>query len=107
MLTSLRLPSRPATLFQRFMLASLLILIASMLGIGVWVGNEIRNGVRQMIIAAPSAQPELAWGPGIHPGRQSRQSGEAAILFDPAGPCQGCLTSKRSRDYHTWRCGLK
>jgi signal transduction histidine kinase len=34
-----------ATLAQRFMLASLIILIAGMAGIGVWIGNEIRNGV--------------------------------------------------------------
>jgi signal transduction histidine kinase len=40
-----RLPLRQATLAQRFMLASLVILIAGMLGIGVWVGNEIKNGV--------------------------------------------------------------
>jgi signal transduction histidine kinase len=38
-------PVRQATLAQRFMLASLLILIAGMAGIGVWVGNEIKNGV--------------------------------------------------------------
>ena len=40
-----RLPLRQATLAQRFMLASLVILIVGMLGIGVWVGNEIKNGV--------------------------------------------------------------
>jgi signal transduction histidine kinase len=40
-----RLPLRQATLAQRFMLASLVILIAGMLGIGAWVGNEIKNGV--------------------------------------------------------------
>jgi len=33
------------TLAQRFMLASLFILIAGMAGIGVWIGNEIKNGV--------------------------------------------------------------
>ena len=37
--------ARQATLAQRFMLASLVILIAGMAGIGVWIGNEIRNGV--------------------------------------------------------------
>jgi len=40
---------RPAgpqpTLAQRFMLASLIILIAGMAGIGVWVGNQIKTGV--------------------------------------------------------------
>ncbi len=40
-----QLPLRQATLAQRFMLASLVILIAGMLGIGVWTGNEIKNGV--------------------------------------------------------------
>jgi signal transduction histidine kinase len=40
-----QLPLRQATLAQRFMLASLVILIAGMAGIGVWVGNEIKNGV--------------------------------------------------------------
>ena len=40
-----QLPLRQATLAQRFMLASLVILIAGMLGIGLWIGNEIRNGV--------------------------------------------------------------
>ena len=40
-----RLPVRQATLLQRFLLASLVILIAGMAGIGVWVGNEIKNGV--------------------------------------------------------------
>ena len=40
-----RLPVRQATLAQRFMLASLIILIAGMAGIGVWIGNEIKNGV--------------------------------------------------------------
>jgi signal transduction histidine kinase len=34
-----------ATLAQRFMFASLIILIAGMAGIGVWIGNEIKNGV--------------------------------------------------------------
>jgi signal transduction histidine kinase len=34
-----------ATLAQRFMLASLIILIAGMAGIGIWVGNEIKTGV--------------------------------------------------------------
>jgi signal transduction histidine kinase len=38
-------PLRQATLAQRFMLASLVILIAGMLGIGLWTGNEIKNGV--------------------------------------------------------------
>jgi len=38
-------PLKQATLAQRFMLASLLILIAGMTGIGIWVGNEIKNGV--------------------------------------------------------------
>jgi signal transduction histidine kinase len=33
------------TLAQRFMFASLIILIAGMAGIGVWIGNEIKNGV--------------------------------------------------------------
>src|SRR5512132_2795197 len=41
----LRVPVRQPTLAQRFMLASLIILIAGMAGIGVWVGNEIKNGV--------------------------------------------------------------
>lgn len=36
---------RQATLSQRFMFASLIILIAGMAGIGVWIGNEIKNGV--------------------------------------------------------------
>jgi len=40
-----RIPVRQATLAQRFMLASLVILIAGMAGIGVWIGNEIKNGV--------------------------------------------------------------
>ncbi|HET6594373.1 MAG TPA: sensor histidine kinase [Anaerolineales bacterium] len=40
-----RFPITQATLAQRFMLASLLILIAGMAGIGVWIGNEIKNGV--------------------------------------------------------------
>lgn len=39
------IPVRQATLAQRFMLASLIILIAGMAGIGVWIGNEIKNGV--------------------------------------------------------------
>lgn len=38
-------PARQATLAQRFMLASLIILIAGMAGIGAWIGNEIKNGV--------------------------------------------------------------
>ena len=42
---SFRIPARQATLAQRFMLASLVILIAGMAGIGVWIGNEIKNGV--------------------------------------------------------------
>ncbi|HSB01673.1 MAG TPA: sensor histidine kinase [Anaerolineales bacterium] len=33
------------TLAQRFMLASLIILVTGMTGVGVWVGNEIKNGV--------------------------------------------------------------
>src|SRR5574342_599547 len=41
----LRVPVRPATLAQRFMLASLVVLIAGMAGIGVWIGNEFNNGV--------------------------------------------------------------
>jgi signal transduction histidine kinase len=40
-----RVSAKQATLAQRFMLASLLILIAGMAGIGIWVGNEIKNGV--------------------------------------------------------------
>ena len=40
-----RVPLKQATLAQRFMIASLLILIAGMAGIGVWIGNEIKNGV--------------------------------------------------------------
>lgn len=40
-----RVPLTQASLAQRFMLASLLILIAGMAGIGVWIGNEIKNGV--------------------------------------------------------------
>jgi signal transduction histidine kinase len=40
-----RVPVKQATLAQRFMLASLIILIAGMAGIGIWVGNEIKNGV--------------------------------------------------------------
>jgi signal transduction histidine kinase len=43
--STLHLPIKQATLVQRFMLASLVILIAGMAGIGVWVGNEIKNGV--------------------------------------------------------------
>jgi signal transduction histidine kinase len=42
---SFRVPVRQATLAQRFMLASLVILIAGMAGIGIWVGNQIKNGV--------------------------------------------------------------
>src|SRR5512134_1771957 len=41
----IRVPARQPTLAQRFMLASLVILIAGMAGIGIWVGNEIKNGV--------------------------------------------------------------
>jgi len=33
------------TLAQRFMLSSLFILITGMAGIGIWVGNQIKNGV--------------------------------------------------------------
>lgn len=40
-----RVPATQATLSQRFMLASLIILIAGMAGIGLWVGNQIKNGV--------------------------------------------------------------
>ena len=40
-----RVPTTQATLSQRFMLASLIILIAGMAGIGTWVGNQIKNGV--------------------------------------------------------------
>ncbi len=40
-----RIPLRQATLAQRFMLASLVILVAGMAGIGIWVGNQIKNGV--------------------------------------------------------------
>ena len=40
-----RVSVKQATLAQRFMLASLVILIAGMAGIGVWIGNEIKNGV--------------------------------------------------------------
>ena len=36
---------RQPTLAQRFMLASLIILIAGMAGIGFWIGNEIKSGV--------------------------------------------------------------
>ena len=38
-------PATQATLSQRFMLASLVILIAGMAGIGIWVGDQIKNGV--------------------------------------------------------------
>jgi len=38
---------RQPTLARRFMLASLIILIAGMAGIGFWVGNEIKTGVAQ------------------------------------------------------------
>ena len=40
-----RVPVKQATLAQRFMLASLIILIAGMAGIGIWVGDQIKNGV--------------------------------------------------------------
>ena len=40
-----RAPARQSTLAQRFMLASLIILIVGMAGIGLWIGNEIKNGV--------------------------------------------------------------
>jgi signal transduction histidine kinase len=40
-----RVPVRQPTLAQRFMLASLIILIAGMAGIGIWVGDQIKNGV--------------------------------------------------------------
>lgn len=36
---------KQASLAQRFMLASLLILVAGMAGIGLWIGSEIKNGV--------------------------------------------------------------
>ncbi|MGB7876553.1 MAG: sensor histidine kinase [Anaerolineales bacterium] len=36
---------KQATLARRFIFASLIILIAGMAGIGVWIGNEIKNGV--------------------------------------------------------------
>jgi signal transduction histidine kinase len=36
---------KQSTLSQRFMFASLIILIAGMAGIGIWIGNEIKNGV--------------------------------------------------------------
>jgi len=41
----LRAPVTQATLSQRFMLASLIILIAGMAGIGIWVWDQIKNGV--------------------------------------------------------------
>lgn len=41
----IRVPVKQATLAQRFMLASLIILIVGMAGIGLWIGNEIKNGV--------------------------------------------------------------
>jgi len=40
-----RVPVRQPTLAQRFMLASLIILIVGMAGIGIWVGDQIKNGV--------------------------------------------------------------
>jgi signal transduction histidine kinase len=40
-----RVAVKQATLAQRFMLASLIILIVGMAGIGFWIGNEIKNGV--------------------------------------------------------------
>jgi signal transduction histidine kinase len=40
-----RVAVKQATLAQRFMLASLIILIVGMAGIGLWIGNEIKNGV--------------------------------------------------------------
>jgi signal transduction histidine kinase len=42
---SFRVPATQATLAQRFMLASLIILIAGMAGMGIWVGDQIKNGV--------------------------------------------------------------
>jgi len=36
---------RQPTLAQQFMLASLIILIIAMVGIGLWIGNEIKTGV--------------------------------------------------------------
>ena len=40
-----RVPVRQPSLAQRFMLASLIILIAGMAGMGIWVGDQIKNGV--------------------------------------------------------------
>ena len=40
----IHLPAR-LTLAQRFMLASLIILVSGMVGIGAWVGSQIENGV--------------------------------------------------------------
>lgn len=45
MLMALKASVRQPTLAQRFMVASLIILVAGMAGVGVWVGNEIKNGV--------------------------------------------------------------
>ena len=42
---SFPISSKQTTLTRRFMFASLIILIAGMAGIGVWIGNEIKNGV--------------------------------------------------------------
>jgi signal transduction histidine kinase len=42
---SFQIPRKQTTLAQRFMFASLVILIAGMAGIGLWIGNEIKNGV--------------------------------------------------------------
>jgi signal transduction histidine kinase len=41
----IRVSIRQATLAQRFMLASLIILVVGMAGLGLWVGNEISTGV--------------------------------------------------------------
>ncbi len=40
-----RVRIKQATLAQRFMLSSLFILVTGMAGIGIWVGNQIKNGV--------------------------------------------------------------
>ena len=100
-----RLPLRQATLAQRFMLASLVILIVGMLGIGVWVGNEIKNGVIHRTGAttalyvdsfvAPLVQ-ELGTTGTLSPGHQEQLSkllqdssmGQQIVTFrvwDPTG----------------------
>ncbi|RPJ26241.1 MAG: sensor histidine kinase [Chloroflexi bacterium] len=45
MLLTIKASVRQPTLAQRFMLASLIILVTGMAGIGFWVGNEISTGV--------------------------------------------------------------